>query len=88
MQTAARSAVQNIHHTAADITDIHTAFPDIIIIDIAQAPGKNLFGALHRRRAACSGCNIVANLIGERVIFQQCNLEHQNIRILPAGVLL
>ena len=34
VQAAARAAIQNIHHPAADIADINTALPDVLIIDI------------------------------------------------------
>ena len=34
MQAAARAAIQDIYHTAADIADIDAALLDVLIIDI------------------------------------------------------
>ena len=88
MQMPARTAVQNIHHPAAGIADVHAALPDIIVVHILQAARKNLLRPLHRRGTARTGGYVIANLVGEGFILQQRDLKGQNIRVLTAGVLL
>ena len=75
VQTAAGPTIQNIHHAAADVADVHTAFPDVFIVHIAQASGKNLFGALHGGRTARPGGYVITNLVGEGFVLQQGDLE-------------
>ena len=57
MQAAGASGRQNIHGPAADIADIDTALPDILIVHIFQPVCKDLLRPLngggtapHRRR--------------------------------------
>ena len=87
MQPPARAAVQNIHDPAADITDIDTALPDILIVHIFQPVCKDLLCPLNGGGTARTGGDIIADLVGEGFILQQGDLKQQNIRIGALGAL-
>ena len=87
MQTAARAAIEDVDHPAADVADIDAALADILVVDIAQAAGKNLLGALDSGSPARTGGDVVADLVREGLVLQQGNLEQQNIRIRAFGAL-
>ena len=88
MQMPAGAAIQNVHHPAAGIADVHAALPDIIIVHVLQAARENLFRPLHRCGAARTGGYVIADLIGKGFILQQRDLEGENVRVLTACVLL
>ena len=87
MQPPARAAVQNIHDPAADIADIDTALPDILIVHIFQPVCKDLLCPLNGGGTARTGGDIIADLVGEGFILQQGDLKQQNIRIGALGAL-
>ena len=75
MQATAGPAIQNIHHPAADVADVHAALPDVFIIHIVEAPGEDLLGPFHRGGASGTGSYVVTDLIGEGFVLQQGDLE-------------
>lgn len=88
MQPPARAAVQNIHDPAADIADIDTALPDILIVHIFQPVCKDLLCPLNGGGTGpAPGGDIIADLVGEGFILQQGDLKQQNIRIGAFGAL-
>ena len=87
VQAAARAAVQNIHHAAADVLHVDAALTDILVVDVAQPPGKNLPGALHRGGAAGPGGYVIADLVGKGLVLQQRDLEQQNVGVRAFGAL-
>ena len=88
MQLLPRAAVQDIHHPAAGVPHIHAALADVVVVHIVQPRGKDLLGPLHRGGAAGAGGYVIADLVGEGLVLQQRDLEHQNIGVGPLGVLL
>ena len=85
LQRTAGSSVQNIHHPAAGVTHVHAALPDVIVVNVADPPGKDAFRTLHRSGTACPRGDVVPDLVGEGFVLQQRHLEQENIGIL--GVL-
>ena len=86
VQAAARAAVQDIHHAAADVLHIDAALTDILVVDVAQPPGKDLPA---RSTAAAPPAPRLCNRRsrGKGLVLQQRDLEQQNVGVGAFGAL-